>query len=353
MSLRIVSFESRRAGTLAALIEERGGLPLDAPSKKEVPLRENQGALAFGKKLLEGKIDLVVFTTGVGATALFDVLESLGPMERTIQALSKIPLVARGPKPLAVLREKGLPHARDVDDPATWRDVLTAIDKLGPLRGKTVAIQEYGAPNEEFIDALVERGAKVLRVPVYRWTLPEDTEPLRRALHAVIGRQADIVLFTNSHQIQQVLRFAQEEGLEKEFREGLQHTVVASVGPVCSEYLDEYGVPVDLEPERPRMENLVEEASRKGPRLLARKRRLGDSETARPREQNFSLSRSRIPEVSPAVVASSAFMKACRREPTPFTPIWLMRQAGRYMKEYRDMRERHSFLDPCKDSDLA
>src|SRR5690349_5815766 len=54
-----------------------------------------------------------------------------------------------------------------------------------------------------------------------------------------------------------------------------------------------------------------------------------------------------------SLIASSPFMKACRREPTPYTPIWLMRQAGRYMKEYRDIRERHGFLDLCKDSDLA
>jgi uroporphyrinogen decarboxylase len=46
-------------------------------------------------------------------------------------------------------------------------------------------------------------------------------------------------------------------------------------------------------------------------------------------------------------------MKACRREPTPFTPIWLMRQAGRYMPEYRAVREKISFLELCKRPDLA
>src|SRR6266404_3697893 len=101
MSLRIVSFESRRSGQLAALIKERGALPLVAPSMQEVPLRENHEALAFGKKLLAGKIDLVIFTTGVGVTALLEILGSLGPLERALEALSKIPLVARGPKPLA------------------------------------------------------------------------------------------------------------------------------------------------------------------------------------------------------------------------------------------------------------
>ncbi len=50
---------------------------------------------------------------------------------------------------------------------------------------------------------------------------------------------------------------------------------------------------------------------------------------------------------------SSVFMKACRREKTPYTPVWLMRQAGRYMKDYRDIRDKTPFLDICKNKDLV
>ncbi|HKS27450.1 MAG TPA: uroporphyrinogen decarboxylase [Pyrinomonadaceae bacterium] len=49
----------------------------------------------------------------------------------------------------------------------------------------------------------------------------------------------------------------------------------------------------------------------------------------------------------------SPFMRACRREPAPYTPVWLMRQAGRYMKEYREVRARHTFLEMCKKPEVA
>jgi len=50
---------------------------------------------------------------------------------------------------------------------------------------------------------------------------------------------------------------------------------------------------------------------------------------------------------------SSAFLKACRREPAPHTPVWLMRQAGRYLPEYRALRERHSMIELLSAPELA
>ena len=54
-----------------------------------------------------------------------------------------------------------------------------------------------------------------------------------------------------------------------------------------------------------------------------------------------------------APLRNDVFLRALLREPTPYTPIWLMRQAGRYMAEYRAIRRRFSFLELCRNSDAA
>jgi uroporphyrinogen decarboxylase len=65
------------------------------------------------------------------------------------------------------------------------------------------------------------------------------------------------------------------------------------------------------------------------------------------------MSEALMSEKIPEALWNSPFMRACRREPVPFTPIWLMRQAGRYMQEYRDVRARVGFLELCKTPALA
>ena len=51
--------------------------------------------------------------------------------------------------------------------------------------------------------------------------------------------------------------------------------------------------------------------------------------------------------------SDNVFLAACRREKTPYTPVWLMRQAGRYMEEYRKLRAQNGFLELCKNPELA
>src|SRR5579859_5025248 len=126
--LTVLTLESRRGQEMSRLIETYGGKPLHAPAMREVPLSSNPEALKFGDALFEGKFDVVVFLTGVGARALSKVLETLHPTGKFFEALRKVSVVARGPKPVAVLREWNVPVALTAPEPNTWREVLQAID---------------------------------------------------------------------------------------------------------------------------------------------------------------------------------------------------------------------------------
>jgi uroporphyrinogen-III synthase len=267
--LTVLTLESRRGQEMSRLIETYGGKVVHAAAMREVPLSSNPEALKFAEALFEGKFDVAVFLTGVGARALSKVVEGVHPAEQFLEALRKVSVVARGPKPVAVLREWKVPIAVAAPEPNTWREVLGAIDenKLD-LRGKRVAVQEYGISNPELLDGLRERGAHVTPVPVYQWDLPEDAGPLRAAVDEVIAGRIDVALFTTSVQIRHLFEIAAGEGKKSELRAGMERVVKASIGPTTSEALRAYGLSVDLEASHPKMGFLVKEAAERAGELL-------------------------------------------------------------------------------------
>jgi len=269
--LTVLTLESRRGQEMSRLIETYGGKPLHAPAMREVPLSSNLEALKFADALLQGKLDAVVFLTGVGARALSNVLEGVHPKEKFFEALRKISVVARGPKPVAVLREWKVPVAIAAPEPNTWREVLQAIDdnKLD-LRDKHVAVQEYGVSNPELLEGLRERGAHVTRVPVYQWDLPEDKAPLRAAVNSIIARRIDVALFTTGVQVNHLFQIAEQVGRKDALKAGLENVVKASIGPTTSEVLRSYGLSIDLEASHPKMGFLVKEAAEQSQALLQR-----------------------------------------------------------------------------------
>ena len=276
--LRVVSFESRRAQEMGWLIAAKGGRPISAPTLREVPLEENPVALAFGEELLAGRYQMIIFLTGVGTRTLFELLEKRYSSEELVASLKRVVVVVRGPKPTAVLREIGVPITVTAPEPNTWREVLAELDARRdevPLKGRRVAVQEYGVPNPELVRKLEARGAIVTRVPVYRWTLPQDLAPLRSAIGAIIAGEVDLALFTNMIQVVHLFQVAEQKGLADELRQAFRRVVVASIGPTASGCLREYGLDVDLEPQHPRMGYLVKEAAEAAVTLLGRKRQTG------------------------------------------------------------------------------
>ncbi len=275
--LRVLSLESRRAPEMAKLIASNGGKATVAPSMREIPLASNTQGVAFARRLSEGGFDMVIFLTGVGTRALTRVVETVYPVEQFVDALRKITIVARGPKPIAVLKELGVPVTVAVPEPNTWRDLLRTLDEKAdsvPLKGRRVAVQEYGTSNPDLLAGLSDRGAQVTRVPVYEWGLPEDVGPLRAAVAAIGREEFDVVLFTTGIQMNHLFQVVAEMNQEAAVRRGLSRMLIASIGPSTSERLQEYGLTADIEPTHPKMGYLVNETAQRSAEILRRKRNL-------------------------------------------------------------------------------
>lgn len=258
---------------MAALVSTYGGLPVVAPALREVPLESNPQALEFADGLIRGEFDIVILLTGVGTRALLEVVERSGSREAFVTALTKTRVVARGPKPLAVLRELKIPAWVAAPEPNTWRELLAAIDaETGKrLDGLRVAVQEYGVSNPDLLQGLEARGAHVTRVPVYRWALPEDLTPLQSAVRSVAGGALQVAIFTTATQVIHLLQVAASMQQQDAVMEGLRRMVLASIGPTTTEELRRHGLAVDLEASHPKMGLLVREAAERSPNLLRMK----------------------------------------------------------------------------------
>ncbi len=347
--LRVASFESRRADEMANLIAKRGGEPFVSPSMREVALDRNDAAIDFANRLITGGIDVVIFMTGVGTRMLVQQIERHVDRARFLAAVSDIKSVVRGPKPLAVLKELGITPTITVPEPNTWREVLSTLDEKIPVANLVVGLQEYGVANRSLIAGLEARGAIVEAIHVYDWALPEDCGPLEQNIRRIAAGEIDVAMFTSGNQVFNLLKLAEDLNLTDEVRAAFQRIVVASIGPTTSEMLRNENLPVDMEPSHPKMGHLVVETAQRAAEILTRKQQIATTVQAR---SSLSTPHSPLPTDNEAL-HNSPFLRACRREPTDYTPIWLMRQAGRYMPEYRRIRQKRGFLELCRNPQLC
>lgn len=272
--LRVLSLESRRAKEVEKLIRTYGGEAIVVPAMREVSLESNAEALEFAEGLLRGEFDLVVFMTGVGVRTMLNIVQTRFDGEEFLDALRKVKIAARGAKPATALRELKVPLHVVSEEPSTWRELLRAIDETygDSLSTMSIAVQEYGASNPEFLAELSSRSCRLSKVPVYQWALPEDLQPLRESVLGLLNGVIDVVLFMTAVQVIHMFQVAEQMGVAEQLRGALQSAVVLSIGPTTSEELAHYGIQPDFEPSRPKMGFLVNEAAQYAGRLLEEKR---------------------------------------------------------------------------------
>lgn len=241
--------EARRAAELSQLIEKLGGVPYSAPAVREVPCQDRGPALRVLDCVCRGEVAVIIFLTGVGTRAFLKLAQEAERREALLGALGQMHVVARGPKPVAALREAGV-RVDLIPAKPTSEGVLAALEGYA-LRGKTVAVQLYGEENAFLVEGLTARGANVLEIPLYEWALPENHEPLIRLIHDLLTGRVDVLAFTSSPQIKHLFAVAGRLELRDKLLGALRDTVaVAVVGPVCKAALADYGIIPQIQPDK-------------------------------------------------------------------------------------------------------
>ena len=210
--LTVAAFESRMAAEITRLIEHHGGNPLITPALREIPLDDNSAALKFGDQLTTEQVDMLILLTGVGTTALFNLIKTRYPWSSIVAALEQTALVARGPKPVAALKAFGLQPTLTVPEPNTWVDLVSTLDEYRQftrvIKVPVLAnLTEFGKTPLFTTDELAKAGIQLALYPlsayramaaaaehVYR-TLREkgtqrsvvDTMQTREQLYEVLG----------------------------------------------------------------------------------------------------------------------------------------------------------------------
>ncbi len=305
--LRVAAFESRRAERLERLLARAGAIANVSPSVREMPEPE-EDLIRYTRRLIDGEFDVVILLTATGLRLVVETAARQGQQASLVQALAMTRSLARGPKITEALEAWGLRPTHQAPPPHTWRDILTVIDANASVAGTRVAVQESGRVNADLRAALGTRGATVTSVPLYRWGMPCASSALEANVRLISAGQVDVVLFTSGQQLIHLIAAARRLGLEEQVRAAMQRTVVGSVGPATSETLRRENLPVDIEPESHRMDDLVRRAAEESPELVRRMPRRASSRLA----SALPVVAIRTPTARPTATISAAAVAATR-----------------------------------------
>jgi uroporphyrinogen-III synthase len=256
----VVVFERQGAEATRRCVGRRGGTVLSAPAAEAPPARDAVLDVAAG--LLDGTVDVVCFTTAAGPGVLFDVLESRHDLDAVRSALGDAVVGACCPAARDALSARGVAVDVMIAEQSSTQAVVDALTghPRGPaLDGARLAVQADGRPGGALPDAPRVEGADLTPLPLERGPLPDDRQPLRNAIRALIGGEAQVALFTSRAQVDHVLQTADDRGWSRTLRTALhEDALVASLGPIATRTLRARDLPVHVEPDRAARDSLID-----------------------------------------------------------------------------------------------
>ena len=255
--VRIALFESRLATEITELVRRSGAEPVCVPAVREQRRPAGDEVAALLTEVEAEASPVFVFSTGVGAAALFEEARALGRAEELRCAIARGLTVCRGPKPVTALHREGITASLRAASPYTTDELLEVLAQV-EVRGRMLVLLHYGERNTPLVEALRARGARLRELTLYQWELPEDLAPLSRMVEELSQEKFAGAAFTSQIQARNLLTVAEGMGRREELCRSLRsHTVVAAVGPTCARVMTELGVPPHVLPDSPKMGPMV------------------------------------------------------------------------------------------------
>jgi uroporphyrinogen-III synthase len=272
---RILILETREEAQFSRLLTEQGADVLQCPMFAIHDAPDPAPIEAWISRFIETPCDDLVLMTGEGLRRLMKVVRQIGVEKEFVAALDKTRKFARGPKPGRALREIGLEPQMTTEKP-TSEGVAEMLSRLD-LKGRRLGLQLY--PDKDhaaLIGAITAQGAEVDPVLPYVYDAKAADANIVTAIDEMAAGRVDAIALTNLGQIRRLVEAARAHGREDELRQGLERTLIASVGPAVSGELQSHGLRTDISPAndayfmKPLISAMAAALAKSPPRMTAR-----------------------------------------------------------------------------------
>jgi uroporphyrinogen-III synthase len=244
---RIAVPESRELDLFAGMLERQGAVAIRCPLVSNHDVEDAAPVQAWLRRLAGGRHDSLVLYTGEGLARLLGFARRSGIEADVIAGLGQTRKIVRGPKPAKVLRSFGLSPDVTAEEPTT-AGLIATLSTLN-LKGSRIGVQLYPGGEDLLTGFLSEAGAEADPILCYRYTSDEEDEQVVHLVDELAAGAIDLIAFTSTAQVRRLQEVARKFGKMSELDAAMHRMVIAAIGPVTAQAVEQAGWPVGAMPQ--------------------------------------------------------------------------------------------------------
>jgi uroporphyrinogen-III synthase len=228
------------------MLERQGAVTVRCPLVSIRDVEDAAPVQAWLERLAGDQLDSLVLYTGEGLARLLGFARRGGIEADVIAGLRRTRKIVRGPKPAKVLRSIGLSPDIAAEEPTTAGLIatLSALD----LRGRWVGVQLYPGGEDLLTGFLKEAGAEADPILCYGYASDEEDEQVVRLVDEIVSGGIDLIAFTSTAQVRRLQEVSRKSDRAAALAAAMQRVLVAAIGPVTAQAVEEAGWPVGAMP---------------------------------------------------------------------------------------------------------